>query len=195
MNLKNANFVLSSVTPATFIRDGKPQIAFAGRSNVGKSSVINKLLDRKNFARVGSAPGKTVHINYFDIDEKLYFVDLPGYGFAKVSKQTRSLWQKLIESYLTNNDHLCCVVVIIDARHEITELDLTMLQWLNKHRIPPIVIATKADKLSSNKLNNQLNRNKEIVKDFGVDDILPFSSFSGFGKKQVWDKVSSYLAT
>ena len=128
MNLQNAEFIRSAAKPADFPRDRLPQVVFAGRSNVGKSSVINRLLNRKNFARVGAAPGKTTHINYFLIDRKLYLVDLPGYGYAKVSKPEKERWGRLIESYFADPELMTLGVLIVDARHKPTADDCTMAE-------------------------------------------------------------------
>ncbi len=129
MNLNNVEFIKSAVSPSAFIRDGLPQIVFAGKSNVGKSSVINKILNRKNFARVGASPGKTVNINYFLVDRKAYFVDLPGYGYAKVSKQERDRWGRLMESYFAAAEGMTLGVMIVDCRHKPTGDDVTMANW------------------------------------------------------------------
>ena len=147
INFNKAEFVLSAVKASTFIRDGKPQVTFAGRSNVGKSSVINRLLGRKNFARVGATPGKTNQINYFDIDGKLYFTDLPGYGYAKVSKEERDRWGRLMESYFAEPELITLGVLIVDARHKPTADDVTMCDWFKGTGCPVIVVANKLDKL------------------------------------------------
>ena len=129
INFNKAEFVLSATTQNAFIRDGRPQVTFAGRSNVGKSSVINRLLNRKNLARVGAAPGKTTHINYFNIDKAFYLVDLPGYGYAKVSKGERDRWGKLMESYFADRSQMTLGVMIVDSRHKPTADDCTMAKW------------------------------------------------------------------
>ena len=149
INFNQAEFVLSAVKPATFIRDGRPQVTFAGRSNVGKSSVINRLLNRKNFARVGPAQGKTIHINYFKIDGAFYLVDLPGYGYAKVSKAERDRWGKLMEDYFARPDLLTLGVMIVDSRHKPTADDCTMAQWYREAGCPFVVVANKLDKLKT----------------------------------------------
>lgn len=147
INFNKAEFVLSAVRAETFIRDGKPQVTFAGRSNVGKSSVINRLLGRKNFARVGATPGKTSQINYFDIDGRLYFTDLPGYGYAKVSKEERDRWGRLMERYFAEEGLITLGVLIVDARHKPTADDVTMCDWFKGTGCPVIVVANKLDKL------------------------------------------------
>ena len=153
INLQNAEFVLSAAAPKDFRRDGIPQVAFAGRSNVGKSSVINRLLNRKNFARVGAAPGKTIHINYFKIDNAFYLVDLPGYGYAKVSKNERDRWGKLMEGYFADPELMTLGVMIVDSRHKPTADDCTMAQWYKDAGCPFIVVANKLDKLKKRRLS------------------------------------------
>lgn len=136
INLQKAEFILSAVAPKFFLRDGLPQVAFSGRSNVGKSSVINRLLNRKNFARVGAAPGKTTQINYFKIDNAFYLVDLPGYGYAKVSKAERDRWGKLMESYFADPELMTLGVMIVDSRHKPTADDCTMARWYREAAAP-----------------------------------------------------------
>ena len=147
MNLHNAEFILSAASLSACPKDQLPQIAFAGRSNVGKSSVINRLLQRKNFARVGEAPGKTTHINYFLIDKAMYLVDLPGYGYAKVPKSEKERWAKLIESYFAAPDLITLGVLIVDARHKPTANDVIMANWFQQSGRPYVVVANKMDKL------------------------------------------------
>ena len=156
INFNKAEFVLSAVRAETFIRDGKPQVTFAGRSNVGKSSVINRLLGRKNFARVGATPGKTSQINYFDIDGKLYFTDLPGYGYAKVSKEERDRWGRLMERYFAEEGLITLGVLIVDARHKPTADDVTMCDWFKGTGCPVIVVANKLDKLKKSEIEPNL---------------------------------------
>jgi len=182
MNLNNAVFVSSVVRPADFMRDGLPQIVFAGKSNVGKSSVINRVLNRRNFARVGGVPGKTVHINYFRIDDRAYFVDLPGYGFAKVSKQERDRWGKLIESYFAMPERISLGVHIVDARHAPTADDKTMHNWFKQTGRPYVIVANKSDKLSAPKLKASL---EVIASAFELEDpsiLIPFSAQSGHNR-------------
>ena len=147
INFNKAEFILSAVQPGAFLRDGRPQVAFAGRSNVGKSSVINRLLNRKNFARVGATPGKTTQVNYFLIDGRIYFTDLPGYGYAKVSKEERDRWGRLMENYFQEQGLITLGVLIVDARHKPTADDVTMCTWFNESGCPLIFLANKLDKL------------------------------------------------
>ena len=156
MNLHNAEFVLSAASLGSCPKDGLPQIAFAGRSNVGKSSVINRLLQRKNFARVGEAPGKTTHINFFRVDGSLYLVDLPGYGYAKVPKAEKDRWAKLIEQYFAAPDLITLGVLIVDARHKPTENDVIMAQAFQQSGRPYVVVANKMDKLKKSEIEPNL---------------------------------------
>ena len=185
INLQNAEFILSATTPKTFLRDGLPQVAFAGRSNVGKSSVINRLLGRKNFARVGAAPGKTIHINYFKIDKTFYLVDLPGYGYAKVSKAERDRWGKLMEDYFADPDCMTLGVMIVDSRHKPTADDCTMAQWYKDTGCPFVVVANKLDKLKKREIEPNLQLIRETL---DLDDsvkVLPFSAEKGDGKQEL----------
>lgn len=149
MNYHNARFIKSAAAPSDFITDGLPQVVFAGKSNVGKSSVINKLLNRKNFARVGDTPGKTIHVNYFLIDEKLYLVDLPGYGYARVSQGEKKRWGKLMEDFFTYPELISLGILIVDARHKPTPDDVLMAKWFMTTGCPMIVVANKCDKLNA----------------------------------------------
>lgn len=185
INLQNAEFILSATTPKTFLRDGLPQVAFAGRSNVGKSSVINRLLGRKNFARVGAAPGKTVHINYFKIDKTFYLVDLPGYGYAKVSKAERDRWGKLMEDYFADPDCMTLGVMIVDSRHKPTADDCTMAQWYKDTGCPFVVVANKLDKLKKREIEPNLQLIRETLELNETVKVIPFSAEKGDGKQEL----------
>ena len=174
MNLQNAEFVISSTSLADCPRDGLPQIAFAGKSNVGKSSVINRVLQRRNFARVGEAPGKTTHINYFRIDGRLYLVDLPGYGYAKVSKAEKERWGKLMEAYFASG-LIDYGVMIVDARHKPTANDVTMAEWFKSAGGPFAVVANKLDKLKKSEIEPNLARIRETL---GLPESVPVIAFS-----------------
>ncbi|MEG2221407.1 MAG: ribosome biogenesis GTP-binding protein YihA/YsxC, partial [Oscillospiraceae bacterium] len=177
-------FILSAVEPSKFIRDGMPQIAFAGRSNVGKSSVINRLVGRNNFARVGSAPGKTTHINYFKIDRHLYLVDLPGYGYAKVSKTEKDRWGQLMESYFHDEQELISLgVLIVDARHKPTADDVIMCNWFRESGCPMVVVANKVDKLKNSELAPNLQQIRDTLSLEETDALVPFSAEKGTGKE------------
>ena len=161
INFNKAEFVLSATTQNAFIRDGRPQVTFAGRSNVGKSSVINRLLNRKNFARVGATPGKTTQVNYFLIDNRVYLTDLPGYGYAKVSKEERDRWGRLMESYFQEPGLISLGVLIVDARHKPTADDVTMFQWFRGTGCPVVVVANKLDKLKK----SEIEPNLQLIRD------------------------------
>lgn len=192
INLQNAEFILSAAAPKAFLRDGLPQVAFAGRSNVGKSSVINRLLNRKNFARVGAAPGKTIHINYFKIDDAFYLVDLPGYGYAKVSKAERDRWGKLMESYFADPELMTLGVMIVDSRHKPTADDCTMAQWYREAGCPFVVVANKLDKLKKSQVEPNLQVIRETLELGEGDVVIPFSAEKGTGRQEL---VSAILAS
>jgi len=173
-------------------RDPRPAIALAGRSNVGKSSLINCLVGRTKLAKVSAAPGKTQQIHFYLINEQFYFVDLPGYGYARVSKGTRQSWQNLVEGFLIRYPNLRGVVHITDARRALTESDAQLQQWLSVHRIPSVVVATKADKLSQNDLQRQLAQVKSLLPSLDAD-IVPFSAKTGLGKRALWGRIQELL--
>ena len=189
VNLQKTEFILSAASPKDFLRDGLPQVAFAGRSNVGKSSVINRLLNRKNFARVGAAPGKTIHINYFKIDGAFYLVDLPGYGYAKVSKSERDRWGKLMETYFAHPELMTLGVMIVDTRHKPTADDCTMAQWFKDTGRPMVVVANKLDKLKKSEIQPSLDRVRltlELEEDVPV---IPFSAEKGDGRQDLLNVI------
>lgn len=189
VNLQKAEFVLSAVSPKSFIQDGLPQVAFAGRSNVGKSSVINRLLNRKNFARVGAAPGKTVHVNYFNIDGAFYLVDLPGYGYAKVSKAERDRWGRLMEDYFARPDLLTLGVMIVDARHKPTADDGTMFRWFKDTGCPLIIVANKLDKLKKSEIEPNLQLIRDTLGLEEADVVVPFSAEKGIGREELLSAI------
>lgn len=189
MKVTQAEFITSAVGPAQFPKDALPEIALAGRSNVGKSSLINRLINRKNLARTSSKPGKTQTLNYYFINSQLYFVDLPGYGYAKVSKEQRAKWGKMIESYLTERDELKAVMHIIDLRHEPTADDRDMYSWMKHHDIPVIVVATKADKIPRGKWQKHLKIVRESLQVAKGDPIVLFSAETGEGKDLLWGEI------
>ena len=184
MNLHKAEFIRSAAHKKDFIHDGRPQITLAGRSNVGKSSVINRLLDRKNFARVGNAPGKTSHVNYFLIDQKLYFVDLPGYGYAKVSKAEKARWASLMEDYFSDGQ-ITIGLLIVDARHKPTADDQIMAQWFQEMECPFLVVANKIDKLKKSEVEGTLARIRETLRLTEREQLIPFSAEKGTGKQEL----------
>ena len=190
INFNQAEFRLSAVKPQSFVRDGRPQVTFAGRSNVGKSSVINRLLNRKNFARVGATPGKTSQINYFLIDKKIYFTDLPGYGYAKVSQAEKDRWGKLMEAYFAEEGLITLGVLIVDARHKPTADDATMREWFRGAACPLIVVANKLDKLKKSEVEPNLAVIRQTL-DLGESDLLiPFSAEKGTGKTELLSAIS-----
>ena len=190
LNINKAEFIKSAAAPAGFIRDALPNIVFSGKSNVGKSSVINRLLNRKNFARVGQSPGKTVHVNYFLIDKKVYFVDLPGYGYAKVSKAEQESWGKLMESYLSGGS-VSHIFMLIDIRHEPTAADKQMLEWIIYYGIPYTLIATKADKLSRSKRQQAANANAKLL---GAPPwALCYSAETGDGREELVARIGAIV--
>ena len=185
MNYNNVKFVRSAAAKKDFIDDGRRQIVFAGRSNVGKSSVINRLLGRKNFARASAVPGKTAHINYFLIDDAVYLADLPGYGYAKVPDAEKLRWAKLLESYFERTDLISAGVLIVDARHKPTGDDVLMAQWFKGVGCPLIVLANKADKCKK----SELAGNAELIREtlgLGEDDeLIIFSAEKGEGRDRL----------
>ncbi|MCL2152113.1 MAG: ribosome biogenesis GTP-binding protein YihA/YsxC [Oscillospiraceae bacterium] len=193
MNLNVVEFIKSAADARGLIVDGLPQVVFSGRSNVGKSSVINKLLNRKNFARVASQPGKTVHINYFLIDKSVYFVDLPGYGYAKVSKSVRERWAWLMEGYFSEAGHIALGVMIVDARHKPTADDVTMAGWFKASGCQLVVVANKIDKLKSSEMEASIML---IRKTLSLDDearIIPFSAVKGTNKTELVAAIESAI--
>ena len=193
VNWNMAEFVRSAAKPADFPRDGLPQVVFAGRSNVGKSSVINRLLNRKNFARVGSAPGKTTHINYFLINNKLYLVDLPGYGYAKVSKQERDRWGRLIEAWFADTGRMALGMLIVDARHKPTADDCMMTQVFLDSGKPFLVVANKLDKLKKSEIKGNLLLIRETLALPDPVSVIPFSAEKGEGKAQLSGEILNRL--
>ena len=184
MNLHNVEFLISAANKKDFPANRLPEIAFAGKSNVGKSSVINRLLQRKNFARVGEKPGKTIHVNYFTVDKKCYFVDLPGYGFAKVSQAEKDRWATLMESYFAEN-RIDLGVMIVDARHAPTNNDITMANWFMQSGCRFVVVANKLDKLKKSEIEPNL---QTIRTDLNLPNdctVVPFSAEKGTGREEL----------
>ncbi len=193
INLQNAEFIRSAVKRKDFPRDGMVQVAFAGRSNVGKSSVINRLLNRKNFARVGAAPGKTVHINYFRIDRAFYLVDLPGYGYAKVSKGERDRWGMLMEEYFADPELMSLGVMIVDARHKPTADDCTMAQWYKDAGRPFVVVANKLDKLKKSEIEPNLQQIRLTLELDESVQLIPFSAEKGTGRQELLNLIFAHV--
>jgi GTP-binding protein len=190
MKITSAEFVKSAFNKKQLTTDGLPEIAFLGRSNVGKSSLLNSLLGRKGLARTSNTPGRTQSINYFLINDSFYFVDLPGYGYAKVSKAMRSDWGKLAYDYLSERDELKLSIQLIDSRHEPTALDRDLNEWLAENDKERIVVATKTDKLGANQLKMQLNVIEDTLNTTGV---IPYSSIKGKGREEVWAAIAKFV--
>lgn len=186
LNFSKAEFVRSAGQREHFLRDGLPQFAFAGRSNVGKSSVINRLLNRKNLAYVGASPGKTTQINYFRVDGRAYLVDLPGYGYAKVSKAEKDRWGRLMESYFQDEGgRITTGVLIVDIRHKPTADDVTMHTWFQETGCPEIVVANKLDKLKNSQVEPALELIRQTLELTESDLLVPFSAEKGTGKEEL----------
>ncbi|MBK8467004.1 MAG: YihA family ribosome biogenesis GTP-binding protein [Chloracidobacterium sp.] len=190
MKIISADFIKSAFEKEHWVTDHLPEISFLGRSNVGKSSLINSLLLRRGLARTSNTPGRTQSINFFLINENFYFTDLPGYGYARVSKTMRADWGKMAENYLAQREELALCVQLIDARHGPTSLDLQLNEWLNHHEKPHIVVATKADKLSNNELRKSLNA---AEKQLNNSKILAYSAQTGRGRDELWNEIKSAI--
>ena len=184
MNYNKADFIASYGISSQLPDSDRPELSFSGRSNVGKSSVINRLLDRKNFARVGNAPGKTSQVNYFLIDKKVYFVDLPGYGYARVSHAEKARWARLMEDYFADGQ-ITVGLLIVDARHKPTADDQTMAQWFHETGCPFIVVANKLDKLKKSEIEGNLQRIRETLELAEDEKLIPFSAEKGTGKQEL----------
>jgi len=195
INVQNSKLAITAGLPKQFPASAMPQIAFSGRSNVGKSSFINTLLGRKSLARVSSTPGKTITVNFYDIDGKLFLVDLPGYGYAKRSPEDKKRWSQLTDGFFTRNpriDLLCGVIQLVDCRSGATNDDLMMIDFLRQSEIPFVICVTKTDKLGKTALSEALDR---IAEDCEVarEELVPFSSLSGAGKTELWNRIYKLL--
>ncbi len=191
MIIKQSEFIKSAVTEEQYPLDDKFEIAFVGRSNVGKSSLINALTNRRKLAKTSSTPGRTRLINFFLINESFYLVDLPGYGYAKVSKKEREAWGKIIETYLRNRKQLKRVVLLVDSRHKPTEDDILMYEWIKYYQYDLVVVATKSDKLSKNELKKNINVIRQTLKMDKDQELLFFSSVKKEGREELLDKLFS----
>lgn len=193
LNLNKAEFIKSAAAPSQFIRSSTPTVAFAGKSNVGKSSVINRLLNRKNFARVGASPGKTIHVNYFLIDKKLYLIDLPGYGYAKVSQAERQRWGRLMEEFFAGEGLIDLGIMIVDSRHKPTADDVTMAEWFKSSGCRLVVVANKLDKLKK----SEIEPNLQLIRDtLGLPEdvmLIPFSAEKGQGREQLLSEITRII--
>lgn len=193
LNVNRAEFVKSAASPQQFIRSSMPSVVFAGKSNVGKSSVINRLLNRKNFARVGASPGKTIHVNYFRIDDKLYFVDLPGYGYAKVSQAERERWGRLMEDFFAQPGLIDLGVMIVDARHKPTADDVTMAQWFKSSGCSMVVVANKLDKLKKSEIEPNLELIRRTLELPEEIILIPFSAEKGQGREILLSQIVNLI--
>ncbi len=190
MKITSANFVKSAFEKRHWAIDGRHEIAFLGRSNVGKSSLINSLLFRKGLARTSNTPGRTQSINFFLINESFYFVDLPGYGYAKVSKTMRTDWGKMAEEYLAEREQLALCIQLVDSRHKPSDLDIQLNEWLEFNQKPHLIVATKSDKISANDLRKSL---REAEKVLPGAKILSYSAQTGRGRDQVWAEINAAI--
>ena len=193
MKVTSSDIVISAVKPEQYPSNPIPEFALAGRSNVGKSSFINKMINRKSLARTSSKPGKTQTLNFYIINDVLHFVDVPGYGYAKVAKTERAAWGRMIETYFTSREQLRAALLIVDLRHPPTKDDIAMYEFLKHYDLPCIVIATKADKIPKGKWQKHLKITRETLGLAKEDELLLFSSETGEGKDQVWGLLKKYM--
>ncbi|HSS21499.1 MAG TPA: ribosome biogenesis GTP-binding protein YihA/YsxC [Pyrinomonadaceae bacterium] len=192
MKITNTEFLKSSFKPADWPGGLVPEIAFMGRSNVGKSSLINSLLSVRGLARTSSTPGRTQALNFFLVNNQFRFVDLPGFGYARVPKAIKSGWGEMVTSYLAMREQLVLSIHIVDSRHEPTTLDLQLHEWLEQHAKSRLIVATKSDKLSNNELKTSLGRVKRV---FSEDRVIAFSAKTGHGRNEVWRAIENAVAS
>ena len=195
MNFQNVEFLISAASPEAFPKRRLPEIAFAGKSNVGKSSMINALMNRKALARTSSQPGKTQTINFYNVNDEVYLVDLPGYGYAKVSQTEKEKWGKLIENYLHKSSVLKAVFLLIDIRHEPSANDKLMYDWIVSNGFDPVIIATKLDKIKRNQLQKQVKAIKTGLNMKSDGIVIPFSAETKQGREEIWNLIDSWLET
>lgn len=193
MKVTEAEIVISAVSKKQYPVTHMPEIALAGRSNVGKSSFINKMINRKNLVRTSQKPGKTQTLNFYKINDRFHFVDVPGYGYAKVSKKERNAWGVMLEEYFTERENLKAVVLLVDIRHEPTKDDVSMYEFLKHYELPVVVVATKLDKIPKGKRVQHIKRAANKLKLLQEDIILPFSSETGEGKEEAWGVLKQFL--
>ena len=194
MKIVSAEFMISAVSASQYPPGNLPEFAFIGRSNVGKSSLINSLLNRKKLVKTSATPGKTQMINFFDVNHEFVFADLPGYGFAKVPKTVQKKWQALVEQYLTKRESLRAVVLIIDIRRKPTDLDLHMQEWLEQYEVDYILVATKSDKLSQAEQSRQLKKIRQAFLDDTDNALVAYSSKKDKGRKELWKFLQQWMA-
>ena len=193
VNVNNVSLKISAGTPNQFVRAPLAQIAFSGRSNVGKSSLINTLLNRKSMARVSSAPGKTITINFYDVDQKLFLVDLPGYGYAKASEAVKAQWGKMIERYLVKSEQLRVIFLLIDIRHEPTANDVGMYEFVKNAGFKPVIIATKLDKIKRSQVASNVKAIRNKLKLESDVPVIPFSATTKQGREEIYEVMESYI--
>lgn len=195
MIIKNAEHEITAVKPNQYPVTGYPEVAFVGRSNVGKSSIINTLVNRKSLARVGSTPGKTRQINFYNINKSFYLVDLPGYGFANVSKDMKASWENIIETYLYSrrDTNLKLIVLLVDIRHSPSKDDITMYQWIKGFGLNALIVATKADKITRSQINLRVNDIKKVLQLDSSSKVIPFSSENRVGLEAVLDEINKSI--
>jgi GTP-binding protein len=189
MKITSAEFVISAVAPSQYPTDGLPEIALVGRSNVGKSSLLNKMMNRKGLARTSSKPGKTQTLNYFRVNNQLYFVDFPGYGYAKVAKSLKEQWGKMIQTYLTQRKELRFIIQLVDIRHAPSKDDLAMYDWCKQIGIPTVVVATKGDKIARGRWLQHTKVIRQQLNMRGDDTIIVFSAETGQGRDELWGEI------
>ncbi len=191
MKIRSCKFIISAVSPKQYPQDEMPEIALAGRSNVGKSSLINMLLNRKKLARTSSTPGKTQTINFYKINEEYHLVDLPGYGYARVSKSSKEAWGKMMEKYLTTRDNIVEVVQLIDIRHKPTQQDIQMYNWIRHYGFKGIVAATKLDKIKKSQRQKHISQIRKTLEMEREDILVPVSSINREGKEALWEVIGN----
>lgn len=192
MDVHNVELTISAVRPDQYPQDGLPEITLTGRSNVGKSSLINTLINRKKLARTSSQPGKTQTLNFYRIEDAMYFVDVPGYGYAKVSQKNREKWAEMIETYFAQREETCGVVSLVDARHAPTKLDQQMINFIHYYELPLLVVGTKIDKVLKSKWNKAESQIRKGLHLSGDDQLQLFSSQTRYGKEEVWDWIEKH---
>ncbi len=193
MKINQAEFVISAVSEKQYPKERLPEIALAGRSNVGKSSFINRMANRKNLARTSQKPGKTQTLNFYKLNDSFYFVDVPGYGYAQVSKKEREKWGRMMDEYFQTRETLKAVVLVCDIRHEPTDADVQMYDFLKYYEIPVLIIATKLDKLKKSQRQKQLKMVKDTFEVEPEDVVIPFSAQTGEGKEETWEAIENLL--
>jgi ribosome biogenesis GTP-binding protein YsxC/EngB len=193
MKITQSEFIISAVRPSQYPVDALPEIALAGRSNVGKSSLINKLILRKNLARTSSQPGKTQQLNYYRVNDMVYFVDFPGYGYAKVSKTQRELFGQMIETYIRDRDELKLQLLVIDMRHAPSKDDVLMYHWLKHYNVPTCIVCTKADKIPKGKWDKHVKVIKDTLEADPRDSLVMFSSETGLGRDKLWEVINGAI--